>query len=107
MRLSFVFLSLVAPASAFVPSPLCATRLWTGVASSILSEAPDSLTEEGVDPIKELLKSSAINERLEAQIQKMMEKDKTSKVLTKDVSISFVVDMQVSHVINENLQGLE
>ena len=92
MRLLLVLSSLVVVTSAFAPSLWDTPKRSTLLASTVGVESQNvPLTiDENEDLIKELLKPSAINARLEAQLKKMMEKDKTSKVLTKQVSHSFV-----------------
>ena len=84
MRLALLSL-VAATTSGFAPSSW-GSRQSTSLASSTVFEAHEATTKNDVDPIRELLKPAAINARLAAQLEKMKEKDKTSRVLTKDVS---------------------
>jgi hypothetical protein len=84
MRLALLSLA-AATTSGFAPSSW-GSRQSTYLASSTVTEAHEATTKDDVDPIRELLKPAAINARLEAQLEKMKEKDKTSRALTKDVS---------------------
>lgn len=86
MRLALLSL-VAATTSGFAPSSWGSRQL-THLATSTVSETHEATTKDDVDPIRELLKPAAINARLEAQLEKMKEKDKTSIVLTKNVRTS-------------------
>ena len=94
MRPFLVISSFVVITSAFTPSLWNTYKRSTILSSGVIvvgeTQNDSSTTDENDDPIKELLKPSAINARLEVQLKKMMEKDKTSKVLTQEVSRSIV-----------------